>query len=333
MTRAFDAPAAAEIAVEDLMIPSDTPGIRLHIRNKRPAGMRDFSPERSIVLMHGATYSSGTLFDVPVGGFSFMDWLARRGYDVHAVDVRGTGGSTRPPEMDRPPELNPPLGRTETGVRDFSTAVDFVLRRRGIERTNIVAMSWGGSVAGAYTSRNNAKVAKLALVAPQWLNPGKARIDPGGPLGAYRRIPVLQTKARWLEGAPEDRRDGLIPDGWFETWAAAALATDPEGAAQTPPTMRAGTGPILDTREYWTAGRPFYDPGAITVPVLLVHAEWDLDVPLPVAQDYFTRLTGAPYRRWVEIGEGTHMVLMEKNRLQAFRAIGDFLDEAYAPEG
>jgi alpha-beta hydrolase superfamily lysophospholipase len=92
-TMTTDRPAV-EIAVENLMIPSDTPGIDLHIRNKRPAGMRDFSPERSIVLMHGATYSSGTLFDVPVGGFSFMDWLAGRGYDVHAVDVRGTGGST-----------------------------------------------------------------------------------------------------------------------------------------------------------------------------------------------------------------------------------------------
>lgn len=322
----------AEIAVEDLMIPSDTPGISLHIRNKRPAGMRDFSAERTIVMMHGATYSSGALFDVPVGGFSFMNDLARRGYDVHAVDVRGTGGSTRPPEMDQPPEQNPPLGRTETGVRDFGTAVDFVLQRRGIPRTNIVAMSWGGSVAGAWTSRNNANVAKLALVAPQWLNPGKARIDPGGPLGAYRRIPVLQGKARWLEGAPADKRAGLIPAGWFEAWAAVALATDPQGRAETPPTMRAATGPILDTREYWTVGRPFYEPGEITVPVLLVHAEWDLDVPLPVAQDYFTRLTGAPYRRWVEIGEGTHMVLMEKNRLQAFRAVGDFLDEDYTPE-
>ncbi|MGK9237049.1 alpha/beta hydrolase [Inquilinus limosus] len=332
MTSITDTPAA-EIAVEDLMIPSDTPGIRLHVRNKRPAAMRTFSPERTIVLMHGATYSSGTLFDVPVGGFSFMDYLAGRGYDVHAVDVRGYGGSTKPPEMEQPPEENPPLGRTEAGIRDLSAAVDFVLERRGLKRTNIVAMSWGGSVAGAYTARNNAKVAKLALVAPQWLNPGPARIDPGWPLGAYRRIPVLQGKARWLEGAPADRRDGLIPEGWFESWAEAALATDPEGASQVPPTMRAVTGPILDTREYWSAGRPFYDPGDIAVPVLLVHAEWDLDVPLGVAQAYFTSLTGAPYRRWVEIGEGTHMVLMEKNRLQAFRAVADFLDEDYAPEG
>jgi hypothetical protein len=41
-------------------------------------------------------------------------------------------------------------------------------------------------------------------------------------------------------------------------------------------------------------------------------------------------LTGAAYRHWVEIGEGTHMVLLEKKRLQAFQAIRGFLDEAYA---
>jgi hypothetical protein len=37
----------------------------------------------------------------------------------------------------------------------------------------------------------------------------------------------------------------------------------------------------------------------------------------------------ARYRRWVEIGEGTHMVLLEKNRLQAFHAINQFLSERY----
>ncbi|OSI30883.1 hypothetical protein BST65_06320 [Bradyrhizobium canariense] len=37
----------------------------------------------------------------------------------------------------------------------------------------------------------------------------------------------------------------------------------------------------------------------------------------------------ARYRRRVEIGEGTHMVLLEKNRLQAFDAINQFLSEQY----
>ena len=74
-------------------------------------------------------------------------------------------------------------------------------------------------------------------------------------------------------------------------------------------------------------GRPVYDPGRITAPTLLIHAEWDVDVPLDAAQAYFLALRNARTRRWVEIGEGTHMVLLERQRLQAFRAISGFLAE------
>lgn len=44
---------------------------------------------------------------------------------------------------------------------------------------------------------------------------------------------------------------------------------------------------------------------------------------------YFARLTNVPYKRYVEIGEGTHTVLMEKNRTQLFQAIQQFLDERF----
>ena len=317
------------IAVDDLMIPSDTPGIALHLRHKRLQANAPFPAERTVVLVHGATYSSGSLFDVRLGGLSFMDHLALEGFDVYGLDIRGYGGSTRPPEMDEPPEKHPPLGPTEIGVRDLASAVDFVRTSNGLGRVNLVAMSWGGSVAGAYASRNNDMVVRLALVAPQWLRPGPGTIDAGGPLGAYRNIVVADVEARWLSAAPEDKREGLIPPGWFDAWAEASLATDPLGAATS--TMRAVNGPILDIREYWSVGRPFYDPGAITMPVLLVHAEWDVDVPVDVAQAYFGTLRQARYRRWVEIGEGTHMVLLEKNRMQAFRAISSFLGEDELP--
>jgi pimeloyl-ACP methyl ester carboxylesterase len=334
MTRSLTTPSRVEPAIttEDMLIASDTAGIELHVRNKRPASMQVFSSEKTILMMHGATYSSGSLFDVAVGGFSFMDYLAGHGYDVHAVDVRGYGGSTRPPEMAEPPENNPPIGRTETGVRDLGSAIEFILKRRRISRLNLVGMSWGGSVTGAYTSRNNDKVVKLALIAPQWLSTKPIPIDPGGALGAYRKVPVLEGKARWLSAAPQDKRQGLIPESWFEAWAEASLASDPQGNAETPRTMRATNGPILDIREFWTAGKKFYEPGEIKVPVLLTHAEWDIDVTLDQAQAYFSFLVAAPYRRWVEIGEGTHMVVMEKNRLQVFDAIRTFLDEDYAPE-
>jgi hypothetical protein len=35
-----------------------------------------------------------------------------------------------------------------------------------------------------------------------------------------------------------------------------------------------------------------------------------------------------PWKRFVEIGEGTHTVLMERNRLQLFKEVQLFLDEA-----
>lgn len=75
------------------------------------------------------------------------------------------------------------------------------------------------------------------------------------------------------------------------------------------------------------AGKPFYDPGKITAPTLLIHAEWDADLPTYMAEAYFAKLTGAPYKRFVQLGEGTHTVMLEKNRMQFFREIMNFLNE------
>lgn len=313
------------VAAEDLTIPSDTGGIALHLRHKWLPGSDPFSAERTVVLVHGATYASGSLFDVRLDGLSFLDHLALCGLDVFALDVRGYGGSTRPPEMEAPPELAAPIVRTDVGVRDLGSAVDFVRARGGHGAVHVVGMSWGGSVAGSFAAARPEAVSRLALVAPQWLRRGTSPLDAGGPLGAYRRVVVADMEARWRGAAPEAARDGLIPPGWFERWAAASLATDPQGA--TTGVMRAVNGPVADIRDHWGQGRPVYNPAEIRAPVLLVHAEWDIDVPLDAAQAYFLALRAARYRRWVEIREGTHLVLLERQRMQAFTAISTFLTE------
>jgi alpha-beta hydrolase superfamily lysophospholipase len=41
----------------------------------------------------------------------------------------------------------------------------------------------------------------------------------------------------------------------------------------------------------------------------------------------FSKLVNAPQRRLVQIGGATHLVLLEKNRLQLYREVQMFLDE------
>ncbi|QCT22359.1 alpha/beta hydrolase [Jejubacter calystegiae] len=321
-----------ELIDEALYVPAQRSDIQLHVRHRRPAAMTTFSPQRTIVLVHGATYSSGSLYDVPFNGISFLDYLAAAGYDVYALDVRGYGRSTRPPEMDQPAGQHPPLAGTDDGVADLGSVVDFVLKHRHLEQLNIFGMSWGGTVAAAWTSRNNARVHKLALVAPQWLNDQPTRIDSGGDPGAWRLIAVRETLNGWLSAAPEHARDRLIPAGWFDQWADATLAEDPWSQSHTPGKIRAVSGPIQDIRDYWRVGRKYYQPADIRVPVLLVHGEWDIDVPLAIARVLFSELENAPWRQWLEIGESTHMLLLERHRMLAWNAIRDFYDRDYHPE-
>ncbi|PRH89394.1 alpha/beta hydrolase [Labrys okinawensis] len=322
-----ETPSIPHIIVRAQLIASDTPGVQLQLLNKRPDGMNTFSPERTLVMMHGATFSSASLFDVPVGEGSFMDVLARAGYDVWAIDARGYGGSTRPPEMEQPPEGGVPLTPALTAARDLAAAVDFIRRERGIARLGVLGMSWGATIAGILASRPEAPVEKLVLVTPLWLSEKPLRIDAGGPLGAYRLVSPRAFEAGWQAPAPEEARGTLIPKGWFEAWEKATLATD--AGSPMPGTIRAPSGAVQDVREHWTAGRPLYDPAGISCPVLVIGAEWDVDVRFDMAHDLFARLTRAPYKRFVEIGQATHMVLMERNRAQAFDTVIGFLNEGF----
>jgi len=77
------------------MVPSADAGIMLFVRNKAPAGMKAFSAEKTVLFVHGATYPSETTFDLNLGGQSWMDYIASRGYDVWLVDVRGYGRSSK----------------------------------------------------------------------------------------------------------------------------------------------------------------------------------------------------------------------------------------------
>src|SRR5215472_2819579 len=224
---------APKVVMEEMTVPTD-PGIEIYVRNKRPADLAAFRPERTVLFVHGATYPAHTAFDLQLDGLSWMDYIAARGYDVYLLDVRGYGKSTRPREMDEKPEANPPLVRGDTAVKDIGTVVDFVLKRRNIPRVTLIGWSWGTTLMATYTTQNAPKVERLVLYAPAWIRTTPSLSRPAGPLGAYRMVTREQAKTRWYTGVAEDKKAALIPAGWFDAWADATFASDPVGARMNP---------------------------------------------------------------------------------------------------
>ena len=319
---------SVKLVTEDFMVPAVDPGIQLYVRNKRPEGMTQFSKDNIVLFVHGATYPAETSFDLKLDGLSWMDYIASRGYDVYLVDVRGFGRSSRPPEMEMPAAKNPPIVSTVTAAKDVGAAVDFIRQRRSVDKINLLAWSWGTRIMPTYTSGNNEKVNKLVLYAPAWIRTTGSLTDTGdAALGAYRVVDVEAAKKRKGFGVPPEKQRDLMPDAWFDAWADATFASDPWGAQQNPRVVRAPNGSTQESRDMLISGKPPYDPNAIRVPTMLVVAEWDSDTPTYMAQGLFPKLVNAPYKRLVVIGEGTHSVIMEKNRMQLFREVQLFLDE------
>ena len=53
--------------------------------------------------------------------------------------------------------------------------------------------------------------------------------------------------------------------------------------------------------------------------------DWDVDTPAYMSQAILTRL-GSRQKRLVIIGEGTHHLMLERNRTQMFREVQSFLN-------
>ncbi|QUS41004.1 alpha/beta fold hydrolase [Tardiphaga alba] len=312
---------------EEFRIPSDDAGIDLFVRNKHASGMKEFGPNRTLLFVHGATYPASTSFDLALDGFSWMDFIAAQGFDVYALDLRGYGRSTRPPEMDRPAEDSQPIVRGDVALRDIAAAVRFIRERRQLNTLSLMGWSWGTTLVATYTSLNPQLVNRLVLYAPLWIRqPGPRTAALAGQRSpAYRTVTKAEAHDRWLAGVPEHARDTLIPEGWFDCWATTTWATDPKSQSTHPAELRAPNGVIQDVVEYYNVGRPYFDPARIEAPTLLVSPEWDNDTPPYMAHALFDRLPSRIENQLVSLPEGTHSMLMERNRLQLFTCVQSFL--------
>jgi pimeloyl-ACP methyl ester carboxylesterase len=333
---------SSKLICEDFYLPSEPSNVQIHLRRKC------LSPEVSrrnravTIFVHGATFSGVSAFDAPLRGGSWLDFAATHGHDAYAVDIRGYGLSSRLPIDAEVRWTDRPQARTSEAILDLSAAIDFVLALTGAESVNLVGWSWGTAICGGYTSRNNAKVRRLVTYAPLWTMPpslgtelplsmaAKMWMSALGPLFAstlssHRKVTFDDARRRWFRGVDAGVAEVLCPQEELRAWWAHALSTDPIGASQMPPALRAPNGVLADLAEYWAVGIPTYEPKSIQVPVLAILGEWDVDTPLSMACELFQRLTEAPYKRLEVLGEGTHSMCLEVNRFELYRRVENFL--------
>jgi pimeloyl-ACP methyl ester carboxylesterase len=325
----------AGVVLDEFLVPS-APGIQIYLRNKRPEGAAAARADRVVLCVHDGTFPASTSFDLPTGGVSWMDYMAGRGFDVWCLDLRNYGRSTRDAAMAQPPGGRP-LTTAQDALADIAAAAAFIREKRGVPKLVHLGWGWGAGLMGRFAMENAALVDRLVLYAPEWpaeraaapvaqgQNQGQSQPAPaaGAALPSYRSLTRAEVRARWVDGVPDNRRGALFPAGWYEHWADTTFAADPEGARQVPSVLRVPNGPLAEAQ----SGHQPFDAARVAVPVLVTLAEWDRDAPPAQALALFQALTASPAKRMVLLGEGTHGIMLERNRGALFQAVQVFLEE------
>ncbi len=333
-----------DVTVADHLIPGVAPGVEIHVRNKRLTSLVAADEEKVVIFVHGATYPGSAAFDHAMfGGGSWLDYMALHGFDAYVFDVRGYGRSTLPLERSGFPARDLPCARTPEAVADLAAVVDFVRNRTKAPQVNLIGWSWGTAIGGGFVSERNDLVRHLVMVAPLWTirntpnmvmsrwmmsaSPWAARSN-GDYLGAYRSVSKADARQRWVRGLEPDTAEQLMPHAEFDAWWQALLDIEgmQQGGAQV---IKAPNGVMADLIDYWAAGRATYAPEKISVPTLLLVAEWDADTPVYMAQEVFSRLKAAPYKRLEILARGTHSMALELNRVDLYRRTREFLETSF----
>ena len=316
----FDSANSYEI----IRIESHIPNLKIALTHKPPGVLSNDYP---VLMLHGASFPSTLAFGFRMGNYSWMDNLAENGYDVYALDLLGYGNSDRYPEMDVPAAASTrtaestPVGRAVDVYKDVDKAVDLIIRRTGQQKVYLVGHSWGGTVAALYAERFPEKVSKLVLFSA--ITPRRDSSDLEATSGAYDTVTPAKRVAEFKALTPAGETCSLEPEV-FTSWGDSWLRSDKLALKYHSNSVRFPSGAAWDENDL-LLDKPYYDPAAIQVPVLLIRGEWD---QYPNSQDYeglFAKLKNAPYKKYVVLEKGTHVIHLEKNRYELYDETLHFL--------
>ncbi|MEJ8814287.1 alpha/beta fold hydrolase [Variovorax ureilyticus] len=335
--------ALPKVAVDYFRVPGIDPAVTIHLRHKRLAGDLPRGEHPVVIFVHGATYPGTVVFDHAMfGGGSWLDYMAVHGFDAYSFDVRGYGLSSRPAEFGEGSRRGLPYARTPDAIADLKAVVDFVRARTPRSKVNLVGWSWGTAIAGGFASKYGELVRHIVMVSPLWIirnSPVSAMsrwmtsavptlLQSGDLLGAYRSISKSEARRRWVRGLEPDVAEQLMPRAEFDGWWR-ALANVQGNDDESSESVEAPNGVMADLVDVWSAGQATYTPESISSPTLLLVGEWDVDTPAYMAQEIFSRLKGASYKRLEVLARGTHSMALEVNRVDLYRRTREFLQTRF----
>src|SRR5262249_8964676 len=131
-------------------------------------------------------------------------------------------------------------------------------------------------------------------------------------LDAYRLVSEAGILARWdadlPAGGASQFREDAVPRALFDVVA----ALDPRSRSRNPPAFRCPNGALRDLMRIF-AGKRAFDPGKLSMPVLLVRGEQDLTSTDADARTLMS-LIASPAKRYRVIAPGSHFLCIERNR-------------------
>jgi pimeloyl-ACP methyl ester carboxylesterase len=309
-------PALLDPREQHFRIGSSQQGLTLFLRGLAPA--ENVALRGAVLYVHGATFPSAVSIAHRFDGRSWRDELCAGGFHVWGLDFHGYGESDPYAEMAEPPEGRASLCTVEGASRQLEQAVRFIRGQHAMERISLVAHSWGTLVACRFAARCPSLVGRLVLFGAVARREGAASQD----YPAWRLVSLQDQWRRFTAEVPTGCPP-VLSRRHFDKWGERYLDSDPASRTRTPPSVKTPSGPWYDIGRAWTGDFP-YDPAQVQAPVAIIRGEWDSMCTDADAAWLFNRF-GAPIRRDVKIGRGTHLMHLETSRFALYRETLSFL--------
>lgn len=332
---------APDIVKTDLFVPyastlaNDTGTLLpIHVVRKfarNPSGAVD-QANRTVLMIHGTSVPAPVAFDLEYQDYSWMEYLARAGFDVWTMSMVGYGWSATP-QMDDPCNVDPDMQHHLVGGvleapgephfrhalttnrsewDQIDAVVDYILGVTGGSKLSLAVWSNGGPRGGGYAYYHPEKINRLFMHAP-----GRSDADtvvsrmpsPGTPMTLQTRAQLFD--GRWAANAPCENQ---IDPALFDIIWSELMRYDPVGALWTDEgVMR------------W----PTRSPGGwshdmvrgLKAPTLVLYGQYDE----PEVRQATFDLIGAERKVRVLMDCASHFIEWENGRHELHRASAEWL--------